>query len=412
MKRVILALILISVCSLAASAQSIRGVVQNGTTKKPSAGDEVIVKKIAPGVGMQDVGKTKTNAKGEFSFNAPASQQPYVLWIKHQEVTYPKVAMAGGGPVAVQVFDASPAVNDIALQEHMIVLQTSPAGDSLKVDALYTLVNESSPPITKNGQHTFDLYLPDNVRVEESTAQTAGSMALKTPVVPAGEKNKYFFGYPLRPGKTQFHLTYSVPYSGKLEVDPKLTLPTQTMLVVAPASISFTPVDKSLYTQKTDPQIPKTVSLFAASNVDSKSKVAFEIQGTGELPREQAGGSQGGGEAQASNRPGGGLGVPNEQPDPLRSGQWLFLGVLTVFLSAGAVYVYTSKPQPAMASAKPAKGAKNRSGSVLLEAMKEELFQLESDRLEGKISQQEYESSKAALDKTLQRAVKRQATAK
>jgi hypothetical protein len=86
--------------------------------------------------------------------------------------------------------------------------------------------------------------------------------------------------------------------------------------------------------------------------------------------------------------------------------------VLTVFLSAGAVYVYTSKPQPAMASAKLAKGAKNRSGSVLLEAMKEELFQLESDRLEGKISQQEYESSKAALDKTLQRAVKRQATAK
>jgi hypothetical protein len=182
------------------------------------------------------------------------------------------------------------------------------------------------------------------------------------------------------------------------------------MLVVTPASISFTPVNKSLYTQKTDPQIPKTVSLFAASNVDSKSKLAFEIQGTGELPREQAGEGNGGGQ-QANNRPGGGLGVPNEQPDPLRNGQWLFLGVLTVFLAAGAVYVYTSKPQPAIAAAKPSKG-KNRSGSILLEAMKEELFQLESDRLEGKITPQEYESSKAALDKTLQRAVKRQATAK
>ena len=104
--------------------------------------------------------------------------------------------------------------------------------------------------------------------------------------------------------------------------------------------------------------------------------------------------------------------MPNEQPDPLRSGQWLFLGVLTVFLTAGAVYVYTAKPQPAIASAKSSKGGKNRSGSVLLEAMKEELFQLESDRLEGKISPQEYESSKAALDNTLQRAVKRQATGK
>jgi hypothetical protein len=412
LKRAILGLVLISVCSLAASAETVRGVVENGTTKKPSAGDEIILKKIAPGVGMQDVGKTKTNAKGEFSFNVPASQQPYVLWVQHQQVTYPKVAMAGGGPVAVQVFDASAGVNDITLQEHMIVLQTSPAGDSLKVDTLFTLNNQSSPPMTKNGQHTFDLYLPDNVKVEESTAQTAGSMALKTPVVPTGEKNKYFFGYPLRPGKTQFHVTYSVPYSGKLDFDPRLTLPTDNMLVVTPASISFTPEDKSLYTQKTDPQIPKSVSLFAASNVNSKSKVAFEIQGTGELPREQAGGAEGGGQAQASNRPGGGLGVPNEQPDPLRNGQWLFLGVLTVFLTAGAVYVYTAKPQPAMVAAKPAKAGKNRSGSALLEAMKEELFQLESDRLEGKISQQEYESSKAALDKTLQRAVKRQATAK
>src|SRR6185312_15405553 len=85
---------------------------------------------------------------------------------------------------------------------------------------------------------------------------------------------------------------------------------------------------------------------------------------------------------------------------------------LTVFLTAGAVYVYTSNPQPAVASAKPSKSGKPRSGSVLLEAMKEELFQLESDRLEGKITPQEYELSKAALDKTLQRAVKRQATAK
>jgi hypothetical protein len=330
--------------------------------------------------------------------------------VKHQEVTYPKVAMTGAGPVAVQVFNASPTVSNVTVQEHMMVLQTSPAGDSLKVDALFTLDNRSSPPMTRNGQHTFDLYLPDNVKVEESTAQTAGSMALKTPVVPTDEKNKYFFGYPLRPGKTQFHVTYSVPYSGKLDFDPRLTLPTENMLVVTPASISFTPVNKSLYTQKTDPQIPKTVSLFAASNVDSQSKLAFEIQGTGELPREQAGEGNGGGQ-QANNRPGGGLGVPNEQPDPLRNGQWLFLGVLTVFLAAGAVYVYTSKPQPAIAAAKPSKG-KNRSGSILLEAMKEELFQLESDRLEGKITPQEYESSKAALDKTLQRAVKRQATAK
>jgi len=46
--------------------------------------------------------------------------------------------------------------------------------------------------------------------------------------------------------------------------------------------------------------------------------------------------------------------------------------------------------------------------AALLEALKEEMFQLESDRVKNKISQPDYEKAKAALDNTLQRAMKRQ----
>ena len=195
-----------------------------------------------------------------------------------------------------------------------------------------------------------------------------------------------------------------------------MTLPTDNMLVVTPASINFSPADASVYTPRTDPQIPKNVSLYVASAITPQSKLAFQIQGTGELPREEAGaggGNGGGGQStQAENRPGGGLGVPNQQPDPLHSGQWLVLGVLAVFLTAGAVYIYTAKPQQVAVVATSQKGSRKQSSSPLLDAMKEELFQLESERLEGKITQEEYASSKAALDKTLQRAVKRQTAAK
>ena len=45
---------------------------------------------------------------------------------------------------------------------------------------------------------------------------------------------------------------------------------------------------------------------------------------------------------------------------------------------------------------------------MLLEGLKEELFQLEVEHKQGRISQQEYEKSKAALDHTLQRALKRE----
>jgi hypothetical protein len=44
---------------------------------------------------------------------------------------------------------------------------------------------------------------------------------------------------------------------------------------------------------------------------------------------------------------------------------------------------------------------------MLLEALKEELFQLEVEHKQQRISQSEYEEAKAALDQTLARAVKR-----
>ena len=50
-----------------------------------------------------------------------------------------------------------------------------------------------------------------------------------------------------------------------------------------------------------------------------------------------------------------------------------------------------------------------RPTSMLLEGLKEELFQLEVERRQGQISQAEYEKAKSALDQTLERALRREA---
>jgi hypothetical protein len=76
---------------------------------------------------------------------------------------------------------------------------------------------------------------------------------------------------------------------------------------------------------------------------------------------------------------------------------------MTIFLAAGAAFIFMQTPAAPVAAATPSKGG---SGS-LLDALKEEMFQLEADRVKGKVSAQEYESAKGALDKTLQRAMKR-----
>ena len=402
MKQVFITLILL-VCSLAAAADTLKGVVQNSTTSKPSVGDDVTLKKI--GKGMEDVAKTKTNAKGEFSFSVPAEKQPYIVWVQHQGVTYTQAGLPGGVPVAVRVFDAAANIKEISLLDHAMAIQTSEDGATLNGEEFYTVGNQSTPPRTLTGQHTFEFYLPEGASITESSVQT-GKTQLKAAVIPSGEKNKFTFVFPIRPGQTQFHILYTVPYSGKLEIDPRSDLPTETLMVAAPDSIKFAASDSSIYQAKTNPQF-KSVNFFIAKNLTPKQKVAFAISGKGEMPREPeqaAGTGNGGGARGEPSGPGGGMGVPNERPDPLHSGQWLFLGVLSLFLAAGGVFVYTSNQNvPALGQAIP----QDRS-TLLMEAMKEEVFQLESDRLQGKINPQDYQTAKAALDKTLQRAVQRQ----
>jgi len=400
------AVTLLFVCSLAAAADTLKGVVQNSTTNKPAAGDEVTLKKI--GRGMEDVANTKTNARGEFSFNVPAAQQPYIVWVQHQGVTYTQAGLPGGVPVAVRVFDSATTIKEITILDHAMALQTSEDGATLNGEEIYTVGNQSSPPRTLIGKQTLEFYLPEGASIAESSVQT-GKTQLKTAVIPAGEKNKYAFVFPIRPGQTQFHIIYTVPYSGKLEIDPRSNLSTGTLMVAAPDTIKFAASDSALYQTAPNTQF-KGVNFFVAKNVAPKQKVAFAISGKGEMPREpqQAAAPGNGGRRGEPAGPGGGLGVPNERPDPLHSGQWLFLGVLSLFLTAGGVFVYTSNQNVAAVAG--AAVPQDRS-ALLMEAMKEEVFQLESDRLNGKINPQDYQTAKAALDKTLQRAVQRQSKA-
>jgi hypothetical protein len=115
-------------------------------------------------------------------------------------------------------------------------------------------------------------------------------------------------------------------------------------------------------------------------------------------------------------RPGGGLGPPSDAPDPLEKYRWYILGGFGVVLSAGAVYIANRSKTAAAEVAsdvdladipQKARPASPNPSSNLLEALKEELFQLEVEHKQGSISQQEYEKAKLALDQTLERAVKR-----
>lgn len=411
MKRVALVYLFTSLLMAAAAAQSqketITGLVANGTTHKPAANADVTLIRLEQG--MQEEARTKTNAKGEFRFSVTDGSVQRLVRVHHQDVDYLEALPAGTKSVQMTVYNSAARVPGLEVLDQSEVYQAT--DQQLQVFEIFRVRNAGFPPMS---QPTFEFYLPEGATLIRSQGVSSNRMPTKATAVPLPEKDKYALKFPVRPGMTQFEIVYTMPYSGKATMQRKFAVTPKQFYVVTAEGIQFSAAQNSGFQETRDWPIDATVIGINKHVTDSAAKdVAFELSGKGLLPEQPdsppSGGQAGGQQAQRQG-PGGGLGTPNDRPDPMHSGQWLFLGLLAVFLTLGAVYVYASNPQAAAATAGAAAG-KNKPG-LLLEAMKEEIFQLESDRLQGKISPPDYDAAKSALDKTLKRAMQRQSAKK
>ena len=406
-----------------ASAQTLTGTVSNGTTGKPAAGDDVVLLKLANG--MEEGGRTKTDSQGKFSFKLDDSGNPHLIRVIHQGVTYHRMAPPGTTSVEVQAFDVARKIEGLEVTADVMRFQAQ--GDQIQGVRLFAVDNNSNPPRTQMNDQNFEFYLPEGAQIDTSLAKTANGQPVNSPPVPQKEKNRFAFIFPLRPGETQFQVVYHLPYSGSLSIDPQPLYPAQHFVVMVPKTMQFSAAGGGFQSMD-DPQ-QSSALVEVASNTKLGQPLAFKVSGTGTLPEGESAGQEsasgGGGQiggpqvSGRDNRPGGGLGPPIDAPDPLDKYRWYFLGGFAVILAGGAIYISGRSrtvsvtdsadadielPEPVPAR-KPA--AANRSG-LLLEALKEELFQLELDHKRGSISQQEYDKAKAALDQTLERALKRE----
>jgi len=287
------------------------------------------------------------------------------------------------------------------------VIRFQAQGNELQGVRLFAVDNKSNPPRTQMNDKSFEFYLPDGASVDSGEAQTAGGQPLNLAPVPQDEKNRYAFTFPLRPGETTFQLTFHMPYPGQLSVDPKLLYPAQHFVIMLPKTIQFAAAQGAAFKNMQNPRDPDA-NVEVASNTRVGDPLGFKISGTGLLADAEGGGDENAGPGPQGRdvRPGGGLGPPIESPRPLQKYMVPILVVFGVALTAGAIL---TARRPAMAGGPTASRSSSgtSSGSMLLDALKEELFQLEMEHKQGGISQEEYTKAKTALDQTLERALKR-----
>lgn len=398
-------------------AAQITGTVTNGTTSKPAAGDEVVLLSLSGG--MDEVARTKTDAQGRFSFDVPDGGEKLVR-VEHQGVNYFKAAPQNTLIVDVTVYEAAKYVENLIGEGRVFRFQTV-ARDQLEVQEMFILHNESSPPRTKQG-YEFDV--PAGAQIEEGVAEGPGGMPTNVPPAAiAGKKNRYNFPFPIRPGRNRFQVTYKVPYAGTREFKVMPDLPLAELGIMIPKSMQFNFTAGNF----APAQDESGMTVFVAKSLAPNKEVKFSVAGEGAMPAEgQAEGPQTTG--QQPSAPGGGLGAPIEAPDPLSGSRLYIIAMFVVILAAGGYWLYRMQtpgthafqvpgapPQRtphkggdiphAASSWRSVNGSAN--GAGVLEAIKEELFQLESDRLQGKVTQQEYETSKAGLETLMRRHLKK-----
>jgi hypothetical protein len=407
---------------VALAATPISGVVTNRTTGKPAAGDTVVLIRLAQG--MQEATHTVTDAKGHYTLDVP-DEGLHLVRVTHDKANYFQPAPQGTTTADVDVYSVAPSVKGVTTEAIVMRVQTDAAGTSLNVVENFFIKNESKPPTTQFSNEPFDFYLPEGAIVEGSAALAPGGMPLKVAPVPLSG-GKYTFLFPIRPGETRFQVTYHLPYSGKFDFPNKITTPTGTVAVMLPKSIKITPAAGSPLGAVNDEVDAQT---FVAQAVQPSQALGFALSGTGQLPRDsqnpdagQTGGPQPGGQpgngdgtiaATDNKAPGKGLDNPLDPEgnrEPLSKYKWWILGGLALLLAiaAGILLRKPSGPAADMIAppVAPPPPPMNQHG-MLLQALKEELFALETDRLQGHITDADYLSQKAAIELILRRALSR-----
>ena len=386
-------------------AAQIVGTVTNGTTNKPAAGSEVVL--LALDGGMAEVAKAATDSQGRFAIEVPDSAPQHLLRVNYQSVNYFQNVPPGTTSADITIYDSAKQVAGIFEYARVYTLQTE--RDQLDVSATYTLKNESQPPRTKMDEETFEVELPKGARLVDASAMGPSGMPLPVSPVPTGKNNRYALVFPIRPGQAKFHVSYTVPYSGSYEFSFTPDSSLSELGVLLPKSMQFAGLSRS-FAQDSD---EAGLAVFFAKDVPAHQPVKFSVSGEGVAPREAQAG-------EAARAP---VSAPPAQSSTSSSSAlWYVLIGMIVVVAVGGILLWRRSADRAAQNqdaASPLKAQPNKSRRTgaesspatpresMLETLKEELFQLETDRLDGKVTLEEYEKSKAGLDALIRRHLKK-----
>ena len=390
-----------AVGTLVGQAETLTGTVHNATAGKLSAGDDVLLVRL--GEGMEDESRTKTDANGAFTLNMTSPNAQHFVRVIHQGVNYDQ-SVTGPAPLEIVVYDAVSKIP--GLSGAMGIVQAEADAKALKLTEMYVISNTSNPPVTQSRADNYEISLPAKAVLDSTEVRSNKGMWVKsTPTAVKGREGVFDVNFPIRPGDTLFKFVYHLPYSGRTTLRLHLPYPILRFGVMHPASMRFKALAPNTFRS---PGPAGGLDVEAAVKSPLVGDVPpFEISGTGVAPPH---GNDAARAPQPASPP---SPAPNDSavahsPNTAESEEksqkelWLLVGGIVAILAVFGVAVWRMRKRGALV-------LENKSADTQdsVEALKEELFQLESDRVHGSISAEEYAATKDALTRSIQHALAR-----
>ncbi len=403
------------------SAGTVRGTVNNATTGKPGAGVDVVLIQLQGG--MTAVANTKSDARGQFSFDNPdIGARPMLLRATYKGVNFHQPLPPGKGSVSLDVFEPTSDPKTISVPSRVVIFQ--PNGPNLIVGEEYGVKNDSAPPQAYfRPDGNFDVSLPEKAELKQIAASGPSGMPVVQAPIDKG-KGRYAIAFAFRPGESEVRLSYEVPYPGDAAT---VKIPTTygggRLLIVAPPSVTLSGDGLQMSGQE------QGMNIYERGIVTAGTVVTVALSGTAPplSPKAASAGAPG----RAENVQGADTaGTIQSVPGRLDSLKWILVGGFCILFLLAAILL-ARKPvamvvpqelqaaasgsgqpmksiekQPAAATNGDALESLDRATATSLDALKDQLFRLELRRQAGTISEEEYARERAKAEQVLRELVR------
>jgi Carboxypeptidase regulatory-like domain len=414
----------------AAVAGTVHGTVIDRTTGKPASNVEVTL--LNTMANMAEVGTTKSDAQGQFTFDNPAiGGGPMLLRATMSGVAFNTSLPPGRPDVTVDVYEISKDPKSITVDSHVVIFE--PSADKLIGAEEYIVKNNSQPPAAFfRTEGNFQFAIPENAKLQQvATTSSTGMPVVQAPI----EKGKGLnaIAYAFRPGETSVRLSYEMPYSGSATVKLPAGYDNMRMLVVVPPGVTITGEGLQASGQE------QGMMVYTHAPLAAKSALTVNLSGVGAPQAVDGGGGQGGPPQEGNSRTS--AGDIHAIPGRLDDFKWYLLGGLAALFAMGAILLSRkqvvvtvgseAEPVVAAAVANPAKAPKpspaarlaasspttnalatttvaavNREVTTSLDSLKDSIFRLELRRQAGTISEEDYARERAEMEKLLRDLVR------